>query len=176
MPSLSRSLHRCRTTVSLIAVLFAPILGGCGRDTVAPQPLAPRAGLGTFDGRWDGAAWHGYGYAVLVADTLFVVGHRPDPRYYYDEYVRARVLFHGVATYAVSAGMASLEQIVGGDAGYFPDAAGELDVTEYDASAARVRGVVQLASVEPSHPWKFEQGAFDVPVYARWQDVPRVRP
>ena len=150
----------------MAAVLLTVALTAC-RDG---GPTAPAPGFGTVRGRWDGRAWSGLGYAVLHGDTLDLVGHRPDPRALYDEYVRVRVAFRGAAAYQVGADAASLEKIVGGDAGYFPAARGELRVAEY--AAGRVRGTLSLASAEPRLPWRFEQGRFDVPVYARWADTP----
>jgi hypothetical protein len=149
-----------------VAVLLAGLLAGCRGD----GPAAPAPGFGAVAGRWDGAEWAGLGYAVLENDTLDLVGHRPDPRSYYDEYVRVRVAFRGEAAYAVGAEAASLAKLVGGDAGYFPAARGELHVVDY--TAGRVRGTLSLASSEPRLPWRFEGGSFDVPVYARWADVP----
>jgi len=152
-------------------VLLAATLAGCGGE----GPAAPPSGLGTVRGRWDGAAWDGRGYAVLHGNTLHLVGHRPDPRSFYEELVRARVPFRGVAAYQVGADAASLEQITGGDAGYLPSATGELRVTDYHAGTDRVRGTLWLVSANPHLPWRFEDGTFHVPVYARWEDVPPVR-
>ena len=171
MPLACRSSVRRLATLP-VAVLVASALHACDGD----DPFEPALGLGTFEGRWDGLEWRGQGYAVLVGDTLYVTGHRPDPRYFYDEFVRARVPFTGAATYAVDSTRAELQQIVGGDAGHSASARGELRVTAYDAAARRVRGTVQLTTVRPEMPWRFEGGVFDVPVYVSWSDVPRLRP
>jgi hypothetical protein len=145
-----------RLATRLAAVLLAA--AGCASD----DPAAPSAieGLGSLAGRWDGKEWRGYGYAVLQRDTLFLVGHRPDPQYFYDERVRARVPFRGAGTYELAVKDASLEQITGGDAGYFPGATGELQLTQYDATAARVRGTLRLTAAEHGFAWRFEQGSF----------------
>ena len=145
------------------------------------DPVAPDAGFGVFEGRWDGKDWRGQGYAVLIADTLHLFGHRPDPQSYYDEFVRARVRFTGPGTYAVATEQGSMEQITGGDAGYFPSASGELRVTRYDATTRRVAGTLRLRVTDPRYPpgtfdWRFEDGTFDVPVYTRWEDRPLLRP
>jgi hypothetical protein len=164
--------HRRWRRLAAVALLVVTTLAGC---TVADDPVAvvrPGAGFGTVQGQWNDTSWSGLGYAVLHDDTLEIVGHRPDPRYYYDEYVRARVAFRGVGHYQVDAEEGSLRQITGGDAGHFPRSTGELRVGEYDAAAGRVRGTLALVSVEAHLPWRFEYGRFDVPVYAHWADVP----
>ncbi len=108
-----------------------------------------------------------------MADTLYLFGHRPDPRYFYDEYVNIQVPFRGAGRYALATSDASLWQITGGDAGHFLGAAGELHVTRYDAAGARLRGTVRLAGAERGLSWRFEQGSFDVPVYTDRADVPQ---
>ena len=161
--------HPARRTVgTALLVLLAAALAGCAAD----RATAAETGFGTMAGRWDGADWQGLGHAVLDGDTLYLVGHRPDPRSYYDEYVRVRVAFRGAADYEVRPSHGSLAHIWGGDAGYFPDARGELRIAEYVAAPARVRGTLSLVSTDPRLPWRFDGGAFDVPLYARPADVP----
>ena len=152
----------------LLAASLAAAFSGCGSDRVT----APNAGFGTMSGRWDDAAWHGLGYAVLDRDTLYLVGHRPEPRAYYDEYVRVRVPFAGAGSYPVGPLTASLAQITGGDAGYIPAARGELRIDGYTAAPARVHGTLTLTSVDPRFPWRFESGRFDAPIYPSSADVP----
>ena len=161
-----------RRRLAALLVALAPLVGGCtSGDLIGPSP-----GYGTFEGRWDGEPWRGQGHAVLFEDTLYLNGHRPDSRSYYDEYVRVRVPFRGAGTYAVSPAAASLEQIVGGDAGWFPGARGELRVMHYDPAAGRIRGTVQLSAAEQGFTWRFDAGVFDVPVYKHWSAVPRSLP
>jgi len=159
----------------LAALAAAVLLAAAGCVSGDPLSPPPVAGLGTLEGRWDGEAWRGYGYAVLSADTLYLVGHRPDPKYFYDEVVQVQVPFRGAATYPLTVKEATLRQITGGDAGYFPGAVGELRVTHHDRAAARIQGTISLTAAEQSFRWRFEDGTFDAPVYARWEDVPRVR-
>lgn len=164
-----RQLRRhVRAVLTIGTLLGAAVAAGCGgRD-----PVSPRADLGSFVGRWDGASWRGQGYAVLAADTLYLVGHRPDARYFYDEYVRVKVRFQGEATYTLESSDAAMWQVTGGDAGYLPSAAGEMRVTRYDATAARISGTVRLATTGGTHTWRFDDGTFAVPVFADWAEVP----
>ena len=134
--------------------------------------LAPVDGLGVVSGEWDGAAWRGYGYAVVSGEGILLVGHRPDPHYYYDEFVRAWFPFTGVGTYGVPDSTGALWKIVGGDAGEMPFAAGELRVTFADAGPRTLRGTLSLDAA--SRGWHFRLGTFDVPVYSSWALVPNV--
>ena len=107
--------------------------------------------------------------------TLNKMANTPDPRHFYDERVRVQVPFRGAGTYALGVKDAWLEQITGGDAGYFPGATGELRVTRHDEAGARVRGTLRLTAAQHGFAWRFEDGSFDAPVYTRWEDVPRIR-
>jgi hypothetical protein len=167
--------HRCsirRRAALLLSALLVPVLHACGAD----GPSAPARGFGAFEGRWDGSPWVGQGYAVLIGDTLHVPGHRPDPRVHYDEFVQVRVPFTGAGTYAVESLRGELEQVAGGDAGYFVHARGELRVTTFDGGAGRVRGTVRLTAESPHFGWRFDDREFDVPLHVRWSDRPAVRP
>ena len=156
-----------RSRILLASVLLA-LASACGESLLGPAP----EGFGPFAGKWDGERWEAMGYAVLDGDTLHVVGHRPDPKYYYDEYVQVRVPYQGVGTYEIPAHRGSLAKITGGDAGYFPDAAGVLRITGYSAAEQRARGTLHLEADGPDGRWRFEDGAFEVPVYASFRDVP----
>lgn len=160
-----------RSVVRTWVLAFAAVaaLGACDVLTGSSDPEP-----GRFVGRWDGEAWRGRAYAVLRDDTLHVTGHRPDPRYYYDEYVSARVPFTGPGRYTVSLKEGRLSKMTGGDAGYFPDASGTLVIRSYDAAAATVTGSVELRAEHAGEVW-VARGEFDAPVYARSQDVPQVR-
>ncbi|HET7234685.1 MAG TPA: hypothetical protein VFJ16_32025 [Longimicrobium sp.] len=153
---------------TLFAAAAATLLAGCAND------LLPRGERGSFDGVWDGAAWKGEAYAVLQNDSLTVIAHRPDPRYFYDEYVQARVRFTGPGTYTVSESGGQLLKIVGGDAGQFPAASGTLVIREYDASAHTLTGDVTLhaGSVQPA--WD-ASGTFNAHVYSSFNQVPSGR-
>jgi hypothetical protein len=147
--------------------LAAGLLAGCS------DILTSRDGeLGTFDGTWDGATWRGSAYAVLQGDSLTVVGHRPDPRFFYDEYVQVRVRFDGPGSYPVPESDGMLSKIDGGDAGWMPYARGTLLVTAYDAGAGAVSGYVTLRASSFDPVWQ-ASGNFTAPVYARFTDVPQ---
>src|SRR5688500_10019455 len=93
----------------LSALAAAALLAAAGCVSGDPLSPPPVAGLGTLEGRWDGEEWRGYGYAVLSADTLYLVGHRPDPKYFYDEVVQVQVPFRGAAAYALTVKEATLK-------------------------------------------------------------------
>src|ERR1700741_1137473 len=133
---------------------------------------APGSRLGTFDGTWDGAAWRGTAWAVLDGDSLTVVGHRPDPQYFYDEYVQARVRFAGPGTYPVPPSDGALAKIVGGDAGSFPPSDGTLVIYSYDAASHTISGALTLRAGSMSPAWN-ASGLFDAPVYSSFQAVPQ---
>jgi hypothetical protein len=129
-------------------------------------------GYGRFAGIWNGEAWSGLGYAVIRNDTLFLVGHRPDSQYYYDEYVNVSTPFTGTGTYEIDPAEGRLSSITGGDAGYFPSASGTLSVTLYESESRRLEGTVSLVSASAGLPWTFEDGTFDVPIYREFSEVP----
>lgn len=154
-----------------LAALVAGILSAC---SLGPSDLSERR-VGSFEGRWDGLPWRGHSYAVLQRDTLFVVGHRPDPMAYYDEYIRARVPFSGTGTYRIEGRAGQLAKIVGGDAGYFPDATGTLTIRSYDAQARTVAGEISLSAESVTPAWHAE-GEFHTRVYSSFAEVPSARP
>lgn len=153
---------------ALCAATATALLAGCADD------LLPDDTGGNFVGTWDGAAWTGQAYAVLQNDSLTVVGHRADPQHFYDEYVQARVRFTGPGTYAIPESAGQLAQIVGGDAGTFPPAAGTLVIRDYDASAHTLSGDITLraGSVQPA--WDVS-GTFRAYVYGSFDQVPTTR-
>lgn len=148
--------------------IAAGLLAGCSNGLLPSRD----GGLGTFDGTWDGAAWRGSAYAVLQGDSLTVVGHRPDPKFFYDEYVQVRVRFDGPGTYSVPESDGMLSKIDGGDAGWMPYAGGTLLVTAYDAGSRTVSGYVTLRASSIAPAWQ-ASGNFTAPVYARFADVPQ---
>lgn len=155
-----------RSLLLCLATLLTLGLGACERD-----PL--RASSGAFVGRWDGARWEGGGHALLVGDTLRIVGHRPDRRSHYDEYVWVHVPFAGTGTYALDTTHAQLQKVVGGDAGWFPRARGTLVVTHFSREERRVRGEIELTADGPDgKTWRFEEGRFDLALYFDYRDVP----
>jgi hypothetical protein len=150
----------------LLVATLVVVATGCA-DTL----MQPENGTGPFEGRWNGRTWKGRGFAVLVDDTLYLIGHRrPDPRYFNDEYVRVRMPFDGERRYTIDSGYASLEHVVGGDAGYFPSARGLLTITDVDQARTQVRGMVVLSSTAPSLEWTFEDGRFLLPIHTSFSD------
>ena len=154
-----------------LAALAAAILSACSSGPSDPSERQ----VGSFEGRWDGLPWRGRSYAVLQRDTLFVVGHRPDPKVYYDEYIRARVPFSGTGTYPIEGRAGQLAKISGGDAGYFPDATGTLTIRSYDAQARTVAGEISLRAESVNPAWH-AQGEFHTPVYSSFAEVPSAKP
>jgi hypothetical protein len=149
-------------------LIFALAAMACGDD-----PFRPNVdGFGQVSGKWNGKVWSGLGYAVIRHDSLLLVGHWPDPKHYYDEYVVVSTPFVGPATYLVDAAQGSLSSVVGGDAGYFVSASGSMTVTRYDSESRTLEGTVSLTSSSATLPWTFEQGSFNVPVYGDGADVP----
>jgi hypothetical protein len=147
--------------------LAAGLLAGCSGGLFGIGSLQQ----GTFEGTWDGAAWRGNAYAVLQGDSLTVVGRRPDPKYFYDEYVRVRVRFTGPGTYPVAESQGELGKIVGGDAGWFPPSAGTLVIDSYDQGSHTVSGSVTLRAESMQPAWD-ASGRFEAPVYSSFQQVP----
>jgi hypothetical protein len=159
-----------RLVAACLAVPFATALGGCAESTA--EPVLPD-GTGSFEGRWNGEAWKGHGYAVLVDDTLYLLGHRQrDPRLYPDEFVRVETRFLGEGTFHLASGDASLDEVVGGDAGYFTPAGGTLSLSRFDEERARLEGTVTLTGEGPNGVMRFEGGSFRVPVYTSFSAVP----
>ena len=78
-------LYRLTPLLSLGVILLV----GCSESSTSPD-----VDRGTFLGQWDGAGWRGHAYAVLQNDTLSIIAHRPDPKYYYDVHPREAAL-HG---------------------------------------------------------------------------------
>ena len=147
--------------------IAAGLLAGCS-DGLFGRGSLPR---GTFDGSWDGAEWRGSAYAVLRHDSLFVVAHRPDPQYFYDEYVQAQVRFTGKGTYPIAETQARLSKITGGDAGWWSPSAGTLVIDGYDGHSHTVSGSVTLRGESMQPAWN-ASGRFDAPVYASFEQVP----
>ncbi|CAA9298898.1 MAG: hypothetical protein AVDCRST_MAG68-242 [uncultured Gemmatimonadetes bacterium] len=155
----------------LLLALFLTLLAACDRGSTGPSD----GRFGSFQGRWDGDPWHGLSYAVMDGDTLQIVGHRPDPKVYYDEFVVARIRFTGPGVYPVSGRAGHLSKLVGGDAGYFHDAGGTVIISGHDARERTVTGSVSLVADRADPDWRVD-GTFSAPVYLDYRDVPRVRP
>src|SRR5687768_7353335 len=158
-----------RRGTRLAGWLAAFVIIGCGGDPLSPLP----DGFGRFTGIWNGDSWSGFGYAVIRNDTLFLVGHRPDRKYYYDEYVHVSMPFTGTGTYTIDPAEGHLSAVVGGDAGFFRSASGMLSVSLYESDSRTVEGTVSLVAASASATWTFENGRFRVPIYDDFGDVPR---
>ena len=168
-PSTTRSRLRANRLARLIAAVCVMAISACGGG--GPTALGPAEGFGPFTGRWDGESWRGYGFAVVRDDSLFLSAHRPDPRYYYDEYVRVATPFAGIGTYEIAADGGRLAKMTGGDAGHFPSASGTLRVTSYEIGSGTIKGTIALVSAKEALPWTF-LGAFSVPIYESFEAVP----
>lgn len=153
---------------TLCGAVAAVLLAGCADDLLPPDQG------GNFVGVWDGAVWTGKAFAVLQNDSLTVVAHRKDPQYYYDEYVQAKVPFTGPGTYTIPESAGQLARIVGGDAGYFPPAAGTLVIRAYDASAHTVSGDVTLRATSMQPAWD-ATGSFEARVFTNFDQATSAR-
>jgi hypothetical protein len=155
----------------LILLVSAMLLSGCAAAPTAPEP----PNVGPVSGRWNQQIWSGSGFAIQTADSLRIVGQRPDPFHYFHEEISVRLEFSGVGEYEVDG---SMEQVTGGDLVASTSCDAVVVITDYlpatDDRSARVRGNMTLTSTDPDRPWRFESGAFDVPIFARWEDVPCV--
>ena len=150
---------------SLLAVVALPmLLASCG------DPLfAPPAGFGVVEGRWNDVPWNGYGWAVLVADTLYVTGRR-DVSGAESEEIRVKVRFNGVGTYQLNGSTASIALIVGGDAVTLYPATGQFVLNDYDGNFAV--GNLNLNAQLPGGTVTFAGRRFDTPVFFNFADVP----
>jgi hypothetical protein len=146
--------------------LLLLLLSGC-----SGSPTASSVDPGTFVGRWDGSRWEGHAYAVLQNDTLFIIAHRPDPEYFYDEFIRAKLPYTGPGSYAVPEPDGELMKITGGDAGHFPRAGGTLTVHGYSSHPHRISGQLELTADHFGTLWTAD-GEFDAPVYSSFGDIP----
>ena len=153
----------------IIGVCVLTVLA-CGGD--GPTDPESDEGFGPFTGKWNGEEWQGLGAAVIRNDSLYLAGHRPDPQFYYDEYVNVATPFTGEGTYEIDADGGRLSSVTGGDAGFFPEASGTLRITGYDPESRTLTGTVELTSARESLPWTFLDGAFSVPVYESFAAVP----
>jgi len=155
--------------VARIAGILAIVgLVGCSDGGVDPLFPDTRA----FTGTWNGDAWSGSGYAIIRNDSLFLVGRRQSNTSYYDEYVTVTTLFTGIGVYAIHGNEGRLSSIVGGDAGYFPSAAGTLAITRDAGDPRTLEGTLSLTSVDKNLPYKFSDGRFRVRVYSDFDQVP----
>jgi hypothetical protein len=146
--------------------LLLLVVSGC-----SGSPTGSSVDDGTFVGRWDGNRWEGHAYAVLQDDTLFIIAHRPDPEYFYDEYIHAKLPYTGPGSYAIPESDGELRKITGGDAGYFPKASGTLTVHDGPPEALRVSGQLTLTADHFGTLWTAD-GAFDAPVYSSFAHIP----
>jgi hypothetical protein len=149
-------------TLPLLLLLVA----GC-----SGSPTSSNVDRGAFIGRWDGSRWEGHAYAVLQNDTLFILAHRPDSKYFYDEYVHAKLQYAGPQTYSIPESAGELRKITGGDAGYFPKAGGTLTVHEHSLHPHRISGDLVLTADHFGTLWTVE-GQFEAPVFSSFSEIP----
>jgi hypothetical protein len=126
---------------------------------------------GSFVGQWDSRTWQGDAYAVLQGETLRFIAHRPDPQYLYDEYIEAELHFTGPGTYDIPLEAGRLSKVTGGDAGYFPSAAGSLVISEFDSETRTVAGTLALTAHHGGTEW-VAAGQFSAPVFSEYQEIP----
>jgi hypothetical protein len=108
---------------------------------------------------------------VVVSDSLFLIGR-------YDisaaagitDQVRVAIPFAGVGSYQIKSSEGELAKITGGDTGFFPDATGQMQITNYDGVI--LSGTISLTAQGPDGVWRFENGTFDVPVFMSFAEVP----
>lgn len=139
------------------AAVAALTMGGC-TDSISPIDEFP-----TFYGSWAGGTWVGDAHALLVpggasGDTLYIEGSNPvhagsNPV----EIIRARILIHGIGTYLLGPGDASLEEIVGGDvvaAKYVTTSTsvGRVEITSYGGPNGLVEGKISF-DAETTSPY-----------------------
>lgn len=167
---------RTQLTVTVFLCLTGAFSAGCLESTTAPARTEGPELRGSFAGHWDSETWQGDAYAVLQGETLFLIAHRPDPRYFYDEYIEAELHFTGPGTYDIAREAGRLSKITGGDAGYFPSAAGLLVVREFDSATRTVAGTLVLTADHNQTEWVVE-GQFTAPVFSESRQIPwRRRP
>jgi hypothetical protein len=147
-----------------MAVPAMLIVSACGDSLVGPPP----SGFGKFDGRLNGVEWHGYGWAVIANDTLYLFGRRDiNTETGVAEEVRFATHFLGQTNHAIT--NAVLAQVDSGTAEFSSGASGQMSVVTYD-------GVVLIGTISVAAAgnggWTFEAGDFDVPVFFSFEEVP----
>lgn len=140
------------------------LFASCGNSLVGPPP----SGFGTFRGRLNGEPWNGYGWAVLVNDTLYLFGRRDiNTEIGAAEEIRMNVPFTGVGSYQVTNAIHG--EVQTGNTTFSARASGPMQLSTYD-------GVFILATVSVSVTgpggWSMENGQLDMPVFHSWDDVP----
>jgi hypothetical protein len=157
-----------RTTKRLLLAFFAVplLLSACG------DPLfSPPSGFGVVEARRNDELWNGYGWAVIVADTLYLTGRRDISAQAGDaEEVRVKVPFNGVGTYQLTTAMASLANIAGGNATAIAPASGQMVLSNYDGIF--VVGTMTLTAQTGAGPVTFTARRVDVPVFFSFAEVP----
>lgn len=158
-------------SLKLVAVALAITMAAACADA----PTEAGSFDGPFEGRWNGRDWNGRGFAVLMQDTLYLIGHQDIyDQGHYEQQVRVQVRYDGAGRYQLDgtpARQARMAEIVGGDAGYFPGATGDMTLRELE-SGTWLEGTIHLAATGPNGPWGFEDGEFRVRVYDSFQKVP----
>lgn len=164
---------------AVLGAMMIALAAACSDDPASPKRTVPD-GFGTLEGQWDGKAWSGVAYGVLLDDdSLRLIAFHEEESRGWAEWVRATVPYEGERSYAVPAESGQLAQIVGGDAGWMPRSSGTLRVSEAvlnmsvpaEPVMAQMRGTVSLTSTESYAPWSFS-GSFKIPVYRSYEDVP----
>jgi hypothetical protein len=156
-----RPAHRWFFGLFLLPLL---LLSACGDSLVGPPP----AGFGTFHGRLNGQIWNGYGWSVLVNDTLYLVGRRDiNTEIGAAEEVRLSAYFIGNGTYQIT--NAIYGSVQSGTVQFSGRASGPLQLINFDGTF--LAGSFSVTESATSG-WRFEAGEFDLPVFRSFAEVP----
>jgi hypothetical protein len=153
-----------RSVMLRMALPAVLLLSACGDSLVGPPP----SGFGRFDGRLNGTDWHGYGWAVIANDTLYLFGRRDiNTETGVAEELRFSAEFIGQGDHQISDGVHA--QVDRGTVAFSAPASGQMRIVTYD-------GVVLIGNISVANSgtgaWAFEAGDFDVPVFFSFEEVP----
>ena len=149
---------------TLAPLLALVMLSACGDSLVGPPP----SGFGTFRGTLDGEAFNGYGWAVLIGDSVHIFGRRDiNTEIGAAEEIRISALFIGQGSYQITDAIHG--EVERGSAQFSARAPGQMVVTTYDGTY--LVGTISLA-LAGSSGWRFEGGNFDLPIFHSFDDVP----
>ena len=153
-----------RSVMLRLALPAALMLSACGDSLVGPPP----SGFGKFDGRLNGAEGHGYGWAVISNDTLYLFGRRDiNTETGAAEELRFATHFLGQSNHPITNAVHA--EVDGATAEFSSGASGQMSVVTYDGVV--LIGTISVAATGTGG-WTFEAGSFDVPVFFTFEEVP----